>query len=165
MRTRHAILLLLGCWAGLAVAATVDVRAARIRIRSLDLEDTSPRAAFEFLRQKAKEADPDGIGLNMIFRITPQARKAFNEGSITLQLTDVPLTAAVRYLCLVSGLQYTYDENALLVFDAGSAAPAAPAMQTRTYPIAPGLVDSPRTRARASSIERDDTSNNGDSNH
>jgi hypothetical protein len=151
MRTRDAVLLLLGC-AWLASAGTVESRAARILIRTIDVEDTSPREVFEFLKEQAKAADPEGKGQNMLFRFTPAGQRIFEESTVTLKLNNVPLNAVVRYVCLASGLLYSYDENALMVFDSKA---AQPRMETRVYHMGAGVVDSPRTRQKAKSLDKD----------
>ena len=150
MKTREAVLLLVFC-AGLAAAGTVESRAAKILIRTVDVEDASPREVFEFLKEQSKTADPEEKGLNMLFRFTPAGLKIFNEGTVTLKLNNVPLNAVVRYLCLATGLLHSYDENALMVFDSKTAAP----LETRIYRLGVGVVDSPRTRPKAPSSDRD----------
>jgi hypothetical protein len=150
MTTRGAVLLLIFC-AGLAAAGTVESRADKIMIRALDVEDTSPREVFEFLKEQAKVADPEGKGINMLFRFTPKGQRIFDEGTITLKLNDVPLSAVVRYVCLATGLLYSYDANALMVFDSKTAQP----METRIYHLGVGVVDSPRTRQKAKSLDKD----------
>lgn len=155
-RLRNALALLLGLCAGLAGAATVEGRASQIRIRSIDVEEASPREVFEFLREQSKAADPEGKGLNFIYRFTPAGRKIFDGGAVTVKLNDVPLSAVVHDVCLATGLLYSYDENALLVFDA--ATPQQQPMVTKVYRVGAGVVDSPRTRPKARSLERDSSS-------
>jgi hypothetical protein len=142
-------MLVLVCCAGLLAGDTVESRAARILIPAIDVEDASPRAVFEFLKEQSKAADPEGKGLNMLFRFAPAGQKIFDEGTITLKLNNVPLSDVVRYVCLATGLLYSYDANALMVFDATTPRP----METRVYRLGVGVVDSPRTRPRAHSID------------
>ncbi len=151
MKMRTTILLLLVFAAGLVGAGTVERRAAKILIRAIDVEDTSPREVFEFLKEQSKAADPEGKGLNMLFRLTPAGRRIFEEGSVTLKLNNIPLSAVVQYLCQATGLLYSYDENTLMVYDSKTAQP----MQTRVYHLGVGVVDSPRTRPKAKPIDKD----------
>lgn len=151
MKTQGVLVLLLALCAGLAVAGTVESRAAKIIVRAIDVEDTSPREVFEFLKEQSVAADPEGKGLNMLFRFTPAGQKIFDEGSVTLKLNDVPLNAVVRYVCLATGLLYSYDGNALMVFDSKAPQP----METRVYRVGVGVVDSPRTRQKARSLDKD----------
>jgi hypothetical protein len=132
-------------------AGTVEGRAARILIRTIDFEDAAPQEVFEFLKEQSKAADPEGKGLNMLFRLTPAGRRIFEQGSVTLKLNNVPLNAVVRYLCQATGLYCSYDENALMVSDSKT----APPMVTRVYHLGVGVVDTPRTRPKAKSIDKD----------
>lgn len=152
MRTWNTMLSLV-FWAGLAAAATVESRADRILIRAIDVENMPPREVFELLKEHSKAADPEGKGLNMLFRLTPNGVRILERATVTLKLNDVPLSAVVRYLCQATGLFYSYDGNALMVFDSKTAQP----METRVYHLGVGVVDSPRTRPKAKSLDRDNS--------
>ncbi len=135
--------------ATLARAASVEAQAERTIIRTLDFEDASPREIFEFLREQSRTADPDGKGINMLFRLSPAGLKVFAQPCLTLKMHNVPLSAVVNYVCLATGLLHSYDANALMVYDRASGQP----METRAYGIRAGVLDSSRTRDRLRRVE------------
>jgi len=149
MKALCLVWVLLSLAGSLASAATVERRAARIMIHAVDVEEVSPKEVFQLLQDQAKKADPDGRGINMLFRFSPAGQKIFSDSKLTLKMNNVPLTELVRYVCLVSGLRYSYDQNALMVFD--SVAPQS--MDTRVYNLNAGILDSTRTRHKPKHLE------------
>jgi hypothetical protein len=144
----RTVLAIVGVAAGLH-AASVESRAAKIMIRAVDVEDVSPRDVFDFLREQSRLADPEGKGINMLFRFSPAGLKTFTQGTITLKMNHVPLSEIVRYVCIATGLLYSYDRYTLMVFD--QAAPQS--METKVYHLKAGVLESRRTRDRPDELE------------
>ncbi len=149
MRALRLAVSLLALAASLGAAGTMERRAKRILIHAIDVEDASPKEVFQFLQEQSKKADPDGVGVNMLFRFSPAGLKTFTGNTITLKMNNVPLSELVRYVCLATGLLYSYDDHALMVFDRT----APQAMDTRVYNLNAGILDSTRTRHKAKHIE------------
>jgi len=137
-------------WAVVAArAATLESRAAKIMVRAIDVEEVSPKEVFEFLREQSKAADPEGKGINMLFRFGPAGLKAFTEGTVTLKMNNVPLSELVRYVCIASGLLYNYDAYTLMVYDAST----PQSMETKIYRLNAGVLEGKRTRDKPDGME------------
>jgi general secretion pathway protein D len=82
-----------------------------IIIPSLEFKDASIEDAVAFLNAKSKELDPEKQGINFILRPdVPESAKTF-----TLNLTNVPLEHALRYITHLAGVKYKVEEFAILI--------------------------------------------------
>jgi general secretion pathway protein D len=82
-----------------------------IIIPSLEFKDASIEDAVAFLNAKSKELDPEKQGINFILRPdVSESAKTF-----TLNLTNVPLEHALRYITHLAGVKYKVEEFAILV--------------------------------------------------
>ncbi len=73
-----------------------------------------------------------------------------NQRTITLNMNNIPLGEAIRYICLGAGLKYKVESNAVIIAD--SSVPLDD-METRFYPVEAGVLDAARTRRRMSRLE------------
>lgn len=83
-------------------------KAAKIVLPSVTFRDTPLAEAIDFLRTQARAVDPAKQGVNIVLARDGQA-------SITLQLSNVPLSEAVRYVAGLVGLQPRADADALIL--------------------------------------------------
>jgi general secretion pathway protein D len=82
-----------------------------IIIPSLEFRDASIEDAVAFLNAKSKELDPEKQGINFILRPdVPETAKTF-----TLNLRNVPLEQALRYISQLAGVKYKVEEFAILI--------------------------------------------------
>lgn len=133
-----------------AAAAGMRAKLQALHLDTIAFEDVTLADAFQELRLESRRLDPDGDGLNFVFLFAPGFRAARLAGRVTLHLRNVPLEEVIRYICMVHGLQYRVEPWALLISDgAGSLSE----LETRTYPIRAGVLDTPRTRRRAAQID------------
>ncbi len=96
---------------------------------------------LDFLSKRVLEVSDGKIGANVIFKGTEEER----ERPITLQLRNVPVTDAFRYVTEVSRLRLRYEPHAVVVSSlAPIEAPAAAA--------APGVRTSPNLSPAASRV-------------
>lgn len=122
-------------------------------VERIEYKSDSVEAAFEGLAEMAQEADPDGLGINIIYK-GPTGDDA---PKITLTLRNVSLYDAIRYICEVSELHYRLDKNAVVISD--KEAPSE-RIVTRFYPVMPTFMDAirdeetERQRDRASRLRR-----------
>ena len=112
----------------------------RLQFRAVGVDDV-----FETLTTLAREADPEGTGVNILY-LGPEGADA---PRITLSLRRVTLYDAIRYVTQAAGLHYRIDENAVVI----TAAPAPSArVETRVYPVQPAfkelLEEEPETPKR-----------------
>lgn len=126
-------LMLSGVW------ATAEERAPRKQVREtvvprVEYRDEGVDRVFEHLSNRSRELDPEGSGINIIYR-GPDGDAA---PRITLSLRRVSLYDAIRYITQVAGLHYRIDDNAVFISDE----PFRPdRIITRFYPVQPTFMD------------------------
>ena len=81
-----------------------------IMIDNVEFEDANPLTVFKALRKKSKELDPDGKGVNFIFKDLDKSKKL-----VTLILSDASLAYVIKSICLSADLEYTVDEYAVII--------------------------------------------------
>lgn len=112
-------------------------------VPKVEFKATPLEQAVAFMRQRSKELDPTGEGINLLLQLQPvppaaPAAPTAAEATpppkavITLALTNVSLWDLVRYVAIEAGIKYRIERNAALLFtgkiDMGD-------METRTFPI------------------------------
>jgi hypothetical protein len=109
----------------------------RIVFPSLKLEQASIDEAIETLRLKSKEhdrheEDPTKKGVNFVIKssFTPSTAK------ISLDLTDVPMSEALRYVTELAGMKYRLEPYAVVVEPLTD---TASEQYTRTYSVPPNF--------------------------
>ncbi|MGB8168499.1 MAG: hypothetical protein WCF18_13460, partial [Chthoniobacteraceae bacterium] len=126
-----------------ATASAALQKARSIVIPRIVFEEATVARAIDFLRVRATELDPETDptkrGVN-IFLLDPTAASA--TARITINLTNVPLSEALRYVAGLSGLELA-AEPAALVLRAKSSGVAAKTPDANWVPGKPGFVTSP----------------------
>ena len=84
-------------------------------LAKLDFREASVVEAIEFLRAKSVELDPAKQGINFVIKVPPSLADA----RITLSLKNVPLADVVKYITKMAGLDFTAQENALVIHGPG----------------------------------------------
>ncbi len=84
-------------------------RAAAIILPKLDFRDATLSEALDFLREKSAALDPERKGVNLV--LMPAAKGGAPQ--ITLSLSEVPLSEALRYIAALAGYEVTADEHAI----------------------------------------------------
>jgi general secretion pathway protein D len=102
-------------------------------LSKVDFKEASAEEAVEFLRIKSREKDPRGV--NIMLKL-PEAEKAVLP-KITLNLTDVPLSEALRYVAELSGLIVQVEPNAVALT---SVTYASTTLNTRVFNVPPGFL-------------------------
>lgn len=85
-------------------------------IPKLDFRDASLAEGISFLRQKAVSLDPEHKGVNLVLNAPPG-----EQPKITISLTNVPLSEAVKYVAKLAGLGVSADEGAIVIGPAAAA--------------------------------------------
>ena len=134
-------------------AGRVERKAAAIRFARFKVEDASPHEVFDLLRQQARKRDPRGVGINIVYRLSPWGKRIFETPSVNLALTNVTFAEIVDCLHVMTGLKYRYNRYCLMIFDARS---GSDRMVTKIYDLNAGVLDSTRTRDEADDIGDDD---------
>ncbi len=101
--------------AGVTPKKDLEGALAKIRVPSIQFENTSLAMVFEFLRQKSEELSDGKVVANFIYKGTEEQKKT----PVTLTLRDTPLTEVVRYVGQVSGTRFSYEEFAIVATPVG----------------------------------------------
>ncbi len=110
----------------------------RIIFPSVQFTGASVEEAVEFLRIKSKdldtmERDPSRRGVNIILR----QGAAPSTAAITLELRDVPMMEALRYITELAGMKYKVDPFAVLVVPVSD---VGTELYTRTFKVPPDFL-------------------------
>ena len=84
-----------------------------IVIPQLNFRDAALEEVVDFLRLRSRELDSEGQGVNFV--ISGAAMQAAREAKINMQLSNVPLSEALRYVADMAGLQLQVDEYAAVL--------------------------------------------------
>jgi len=136
---------------------SVEEKLQEIVIPKIEFEEATLKEVIAFLRQQACELDPDGIGVNLFVKLAPKSQAAGGRQpqapTFTMNMQKVTLGEAIRYVCLAGGLNFRVESDAVVIAD--NSLPLTP-MESRVYRVAPGVLDTPRTRSAPKDFKRND---------
>ncbi len=102
----------------------------KIKIPSIAFADAPIGDVMDYLSQRATELSDDKVALNFIYKGTPEQRK---NTLITLNLKNVPMTEAIRYIGQLTRTTFKYEEHAVIVDPNGRTTTAqAPAPEKKS---------------------------------
>jgi hypothetical protein len=81
-----------------------------IKIGKIDFEEAKPLAVFKYLRIRSKALDPEGKGVNFVFKHLSK-----NKTLISLQMENVPLYSVIKYACMAANLEFKVEEYAVII--------------------------------------------------
>jgi len=84
-------------------------KAGKIIIPQVSFQEASLNEVVGFLVKKSRELDPDKQGVNIILQDAPRGQPA----TITLNLRNVPLLQAVKYIAAIVGMKMVGEPNSL----------------------------------------------------
>jgi len=105
--------------AGPSSAAAILKALSTIKIPELVFNEKPIRAAVEELQRLSEQNDPNQVGLNFVLRLPPPTEgKDPEAATISLELRDISLQTALKYLCeqIRGGEKLRYDVDASAVF-------------------------------------------------
>jgi len=110
--------------------AAVQDKAAKIILPEVNFHDATLPEAINFLRIKSRELDPAKSGINLLVSSggNPDAK-------LTMNLTDIPLSEAVKYIASLAGLKVRLIPYAIMLEDPSTNDSPAPP------PAKPGTPD------------------------
>ena len=88
----------------------IDRQLASIVIPQIQFREATLGSALDYLRNAVKRQSNDKLAVNFVVQLPPEQ---LNTQTVTLNLTNVPFTEAVKYLCAVANLNYEYDKYAI----------------------------------------------------
>jgi general secretion pathway protein D len=103
-----------------------------IIIPSLNFNDAGIDEVAAFLNAKSRELDPDKIGINFI--VQPEA--AVSSSPITLNLNNIPLDEAVRYISQIGNVKTRIEEFGVLIVPLSA---ATDVLIRRSFNVPPNL--------------------------
>lgn len=143
----------LGLWAAMTLAPTGAAAGQELqrRLQStiipvVELKDATVDDVVAYLRRQSAALDRDGRPLNFLLVLPPERNREIRARTVTMSLNRIPLLDVIRYFCLAAGLHFRLEDEAVILTDAPSAAPGT--MESRAYPLAPGVLDAKPTRDR-----------------
>lgn len=92
---------------------------AKIRIPQINLVDAPIGDVLQYFRDRAEELSGGKVVPNFIYKGTPEQRE---NTLVSLNLRDVPMTEAIRYVGQLTRTRFTYEEHAV-VADPGRTTP------------------------------------------
>lgn len=84
-----------------------------IKLPAVQFEETPLKQAVGWLNEEARRLDPEGKGVNLLLKPTGLDPSKY---TVTLNLRNITLKQAIKYLTQVTGLRYRLDESAVLIF-------------------------------------------------
>ena len=105
--------------AGASSAAAILKALSTIKIPELVFNEKPIRAAVEELQRLSEQNDPNKVGLNFVLRLPPPTEgKDPEAATISLELRDISLQTALKYLCeqIRGGEKLRYDVENSAVF-------------------------------------------------
>lgn len=91
---------------------------ALIQLPRIEFHDTPLRHAIAYLQQRSMsldtEKEEDLKGLNIILKAD-----SIEQSNVTLTLKNVSLGDALHFTCTAAGLEYTVEENAIVISKKG----------------------------------------------
>jgi general secretion pathway protein D len=120
--------------------ASVNRKLDEIIIPSINFTDASIREALEFIRQRAAaldtaESDPANRGVNLVLKLAPGAPE--ENVLINLNLSDVPLRAAIDYVARAANMKLKVEPFAVVVVPESE---PTDVLITKEYKVAPGFI-------------------------
>lgn len=108
-------------------------------IPKIEFREATLGAAFDFLKNAIGKASNGAQSVNFVLKLPPDQ---LNTATVTLSLTNIPATEAIKYIAELAGVEVTYDKYAIsispkggAVVSTGTVAPPEPP----TTPKIPGL--------------------------
>jgi len=144
-----------------AAVASMEAKLNRIIIPEISFRDTPVREAIDFLKKKASEldaeSDPGSSGFSIVLKLdgltaaesfgmgpgleAPETRPGISpaEARITLQLSNIPLREALKYVASLSGLKVKVEPYAVALVPLSE---PTDVMVTKEYSVSPNFVPS-----------------------
>ena len=83
----------------------------KLKVKSIKLNQATFDQAIDTIRRHAKEIDPENRGINIIVQQT----KTSEDKKITLNLTNIPLRDAIKYVCRSAGLSMSANTHVVMI--------------------------------------------------
>jgi len=99
---------------GLALEKQLDT----LMIPRLDFKEATLQSALDFMKKAAEKSSNGKIAVSFVVQAPPEAGST----PVTLSLSNIPFTEALRYIGGVAGMNFTYEKYAIVVRPSGAEA-------------------------------------------
>jgi hypothetical protein len=111
--------------------ASTEIEYRGIIIPQLQFKEATLNSAIEFMKKKVSDLTGGKKSINIVNKLGPEAQNT----PITLNLTNIPFTEALRYIAELVGAKVEYQKYAVVLAPAGGG--AAPVSEAKATPDAP----------------------------
>lgn len=121
-------------------------------IPKVNYVNASVESVVSNIKRVTKLLDPDGVGLNIVLKISKDLTAAEDElmpsddfggdasaAGVTLEFDQIPVEELLKYFCDQAGLKYRVEEYAIVITEKD--AETSFDMTTKFYPVAPNFED------------------------
>jgi hypothetical protein len=118
----------------------IEKQLSSVILPKVDFREATLGSVFEYLRQQVPKVSNGKSTVNFVIQVPDQDLQT---KQVTLQLTSVPFTVALKYLCDLAELQAEYQQYAIKIMPRGAGAKpvSAPTSDTAAPPKIPGLAN------------------------
>ncbi len=106
----------------------------RIVFPRIEFENMNVRAVLSYLNDRSKLYDPDKEGVSIMFTFDNVTAEKL--GTVTMNLSRIPLSEVLRYVCKDTGLKYRVDASGVTV------GPNVDEMRTQYFQVRGDLISS-----------------------
>lgn len=99
--------------AGLAAAQTAEQRARQIILPDREIRDQSVTDILALIAEESVQADPEGVGVNIVIRDDPAGCMANRR--LTLMFRAMTVERALQLIASAAALQLQFEPNAVIV--------------------------------------------------
>lgn len=96
--------------------ASTEKKLAAVIIPKIEFREATLREALDFLRTKVNDETGGKTPVNFVLHLPEDAAAA----KITVSLTNIPFTEALRYIGGLAGVDFVYDKYAIVAKPAGA---------------------------------------------
>jgi len=91
--------------------ATLEDKLAKLKVTSVAFEDASLGMVMDYLSKKSEEISGGKVVANIIYK---GPREDKESKTVTLKLSNVPMTEVIRYVGQLTGTRFKYEEYAIV---------------------------------------------------
>lgn len=108
----------------------------------ITFEEASIDGVVKYLKSRSRELDPAGEGINIVLQIQPPGERRVGRYdpsmlTVSLELENIPMLEAIRYVCEAADLRFKVDPYAVII--AGKHVPFDE-MEVRFYPLSAHVI-------------------------
>jgi hypothetical protein len=116
----------------------IEKQLGSVILPKVDFKEASLGSVFDYLRQQVPKVSNGKSTVNFVLQVPDDVLQT---KQVTLQLSNVPFTVALKYLCDLAELQAEYEQYAVKITPRGAGAKPVAAPAAPETPKIPGLAN------------------------